>query len=254
MSDVDERSEGFGNGVPDPLAAGAMGKAGKKSGAGKVEKVQKVNITRDRTDEQVLQFNLDGGLELVWDEDSFRELPETVERQLSYQNLKNYLKVQFDARQKAGKAAGVVAVDNPLNPLGMNSDFRLRIRQRAGWHQCWKTPGNELDAALGGPYRQVRRPKDTGEKDKYGEVVPEKVEPGYENGEVLKIMDENGKVELVAVECPQGLYEEYLEYMARKSRGMYSANEEKFEQNIEELNRKLDKDHRIGVINEREGR
>jgi len=258
---IEDRSQQFGNIIDDPLTgqdAGAgeatppaNGKPNaKKSGATKVEKPQMISITLDRTNEQVLQFNMDEGLELVWDEDSFRELPEEVERQLRHANLKNYLKVQFQVKQKAEKAAGLVKIDNPLNPLGMNTEFRLRIRARRGWHQCWKTPGNELDAALAGPYKQIRKQKDTGRKDQYGEAILEKQEPGYENGEVLKLMDENGKVELVAVECPLELYDKYLEYMAEKSRRMYSANKNKFAENVEELNRKLDKDKRMKVIDE----
>lgn len=227
--------------IEDPLG---------KSGAVKTEKAQKVSIVSGRSDEQVLQFNMDKGIEMVWDVDDFRELSETVEKQLTHKNLKNYLSVQFQRKERAKKAAGSVVIDNPVNPLGMNSDFRLRIRERRGWHQCWKTPGLELDAALGGPYKQVRKLKETGQKDKYGEAILEKVEPGYENGEVLKLMDENNKVELVAVECPLELFDKYLEYMAEKSRLMYSANKNRFADNVEELNRKVDKDHRMKVIDE----
>jgi len=231
--------------VEDPLAKPA---GTGKSGVAKQEKRQKVEVGFDRTDEQVLQFNLDKGIELVWPEEGFRELSETVERQLSHDNLKNYLKAQFKAKEKAKKAT--VEISNPVNPLGMNSDFRLKIRERKGWHQCWKSPGLELDAALAGPYRQIRKQKETGAKDKYGEAVLEKQEPGYENGEVLKLMDENNKVELVAVECPNELFEKYLEYMAEKSRLMYNANKGRFAENVEELNTKLDRDHRMKVIDE----
>lgn len=232
--------------IENPLE---MGGTEQDSGAMKAEKGQQVLVNVDRSNEQVLQFNLDKGIELVWDELSFRELPEEVERQLSYKNLKNYLVVQTKVKEKAKKAAGVVRIENPINPLGMNSEFRLRIRERRGWHPCWKTPGLELDAALAGPYTQVRKLKVEG-KNKDGSDKFEKVEPGYETGEVLKLMDENGKVELVAVECPLEMFEKYREWMAAKSRQMYGANKDRFAENVEQLNTKLERDKRMKVIDE----
>ena len=259
MSDLEDRSESFGTLAANPLEQGAATPDDKpeeqKSGVIKAEKKQIVQVSRDRTNQEVLQFNMDSGIQLAWDPEDFRELPPEVERQLEFDNLKSYLKAQFIAREKAKVAAATkVEISNPLNPLGMNSEFRLKIRERKGWHQCWKTPGNELDAALAGPYRQVRNQallKDKEGKqvyDKHHQMRYEDKEPGYENGDVLKLMDENGKVELVAVECPQELFEQYLEYMAEKSRMMYGANKDKFVENVEELNRGLKKDNRMQVL------
>ena len=264
MSDIEEdRSQSFGTLGNNPLEAkdgsdeqNMEGKPGKaKSGVKRPEPVQNVKVSRDRTNEQVLQFNADPGMVLQWDPEDFRELPPEVERQLTFDNLKNYLKAQYVAKEKATAAAATrVEVANPLNPLGMNSEFRLRIRERRGWHQCWKTPGMELDAALAGPYRQVRKQalaKDKEGKqlyDKHHQMLYEDKEPGYENGDVLKLQDENGKTELVAVECPAEMFEKYLEYMAEKSRLMYGANKNRFVENVEEMNRHLDSDKRIGVM------
>ena len=264
MSDEMDRSESFGTLGANPLEQQVAGTdhpmtdatSSVKSGVKKVETPQIITISRDRTNEQVLQFNMDTGIRLAWDPDDFRELPEDVARQLTYDNLKSYLKTQYVVKEKAATAAaaGRIEVRNPINPLGMNSEFRLQIRARKGWHQCWKSPGNELEAALAGPYKQVR--KQALKKDKDGKQVYDKdhqpayedAEPGQENGEVLKIQDETGKVELVAVECRQELYEEYLEYMAEKSRLMYGANKGKFVENVEEINKNLKRDNRMKVL------
>jgi len=252
MSDMDTEAgmEGLpenpllSNGRVTPPKSTAM----QESGVGNAETRQKVTIGFDRTNEEILQFNMDSALEMVWDSGDFRELPQNVERSLTFDNLRNYLKTQFKVAEEAKKAGRATRVEPLINPLGMNSDFRLRIRARRGWHQCWKTPGMELDAALAGPYKQVRKLKETGKKDRNGDPVLENAEPGYESGEVLKLQDENNKVELVAVECPQEQYEAFLEWMAAKSRGMYSANEDRFEENVEQLNKKLDRDKRMKVL------
>lgn len=228
-----------------PLETGSE----EKSGVGKVEKVQKVKIGFDRTDEQVLQFNQDTEVELIWDEDDFRELSEAVERQLRYQNLKNYLTVKVKNESKAKKALEVQAV-SLVDPLGMNADYRLKIRPRRGWHQCWKSPGMEFDSAMAAGYKQVRKRKATGKKDKYGEDILENVEPGYENGEVLKIMTEDGKVELIAVEVEEQRFRDHLKWMSEKSTSMYRGNKQRFNENVEELNRRLDPDKRMRVIDE----
>lgn len=219
------------------------------SGVGIVETRQKVIITFDRTDEQVLQFNMDKNLVLNWDEDRFRELPETVTRQLSYENLVAYLVVQTHVKEKKeGKKKPSKIEVQSINPLGMNTSYRLRIRERSGWHQCWKAPGGELEAALAGPYKQIRKQKATGKKDAYGEEVLETEEPGYENGEVLKILNDENKVELVAVECTEEVFKAGMEWQAKESRSRYRANTDKFTTTIEEINTGLSKDHKMKVL------
>ena len=225
------------------------GKVG-DNGVGGKEMRQTIKVGVDMEDGQVLVWNVDKDVVLVWDEEGFRELPESVERQLRHENLKNYLVVQVKVKERASKAIQGPKMSGLIDPLGMNTEFRLRIRARRGWHQCWKTPGNELDAALAGPYRQVRKQKESGAKTVYGEVVLEKEDAGYENGEVLKLMDENAKVELVAVECPEELFQGHLGWMAEKSRQMYDGNKSRFRENVETLNVKLERGKRMTVIDD----
>jgi len=109
----------------------------------------------------------------------------------------------------------------------MNSSYRLKIRPRRGWHQFWKSPGVDFEMAIAGPYKKVRKQKDGEEQ-----------EPGYENGEVLKLLDGEGKVELIAVECLLEMYEKHLEAMARKSSRMLVGAKEDFFRATEEINRR----------------
>jgi hypothetical protein len=228
----------------------------KDNGVRKAASKQKITITVDRTNEQVLVFNQDKDIELVWVEDSFRELPEEVERQLRHDNLKRYLIVQTLVSEKAKRAVSEPKIESMIDPLGMNSDFRLRIRSRRGWHQCWKTPGNEFDAAMQGPYKQVRKQAEMKGKDgkavldKWGQPKLEEKEAGEENGEVLKLIGEDGKVELIATECPQELFGKHVEWMAEKSRAMYDSNKDKFRESVETLNVNLEKSKRMKVIDD----
>lgn len=230
----------------------------KENGVTKTETVQKILVSIDKTNEQVLQLNMDEGIRLVWDGDDFRDLPEAVEKQLRHENLKSYWVAQTKAREKGKRALQSLKLESPLNPLGMNTESRLKIRERVGWHQCWKSPGGELDAALAGPYRQVRKQallkgKDGKQVlDKWNQPKEEEKAPGEENGEVLKLLDENQKVELVAVECPLELYLQYLQWMSDKSRSMYLGNKARFSENVEQLNRNLKRDMRMKVIDEAE--
>ena len=216
-----------------------------ESGVRKPVHAQKVLVKVDMNDEQVLQFNQDKEVELVWSEDGFRELSETVEKQLSFENLKRYFAMQYVVKERAKKAAGSFKVlEDPMNPLGMNADFRLKIRERPGYHQCWKSPGQEFDAAMAGPYTQVHKQADLANGKKENKPA------GEENGEVLKLIDGNGKVELIAVECKLELFEQFKEFMAAKSRQMYRGNKETFTSSIETLNRATSKQNRLKVIDE----
>ena len=204
----------------------------KENGVAEVEKVQIVNVNFDKSDEAVLQLNLDKGFVLEWSHESFRKLPEKVWKQLKPENMRNYLKAEgiFEAVYRVNNAERVEVVDNPFNPIEGNADYRLKIRERKGWHGAWKAPGIELDSALLGPYVQVRKPKE-GTKE----------QPGEETGEVLKILDSEGKVEAVAVECREDAIKKYKEWMSQQSRKRYDGIKSEFAAGVSSINRGLSK-------------
>lgn len=217
-----------------------MAKA-KKSGVGSAEIGRSMLISIDISDELVIEYNKKEGVRLSWDPFAFRALPNEVVVQLTEENREAYYRAKLQADERAREAERATARDlEVFSPLEMNASHRLNIRARRGWHQCWKAPGVEFDLAMAGPYKQVR-------KQKEGETA----EPGYENGEVLKLFDGDGKVELIAVECPAELYEQHLEAMARKSSRMLVGAKEDFFQATEEINRKQGNKHaRITAMDE----
>jgi hypothetical protein len=211
-----------------------------ENGSAVVEQVQRVTVGIDRNNEQVLQLNMDNGVELVWEPGNFRKLPESVVNALGKENLKRYLKAEVLAEEASRKAAKrVQVVGNPLmrNPLSGYSEYREEIRARRGWHQCWANPGRDFDEKMRGPYKQVRKPTDAQEKEGF--------EPGEENGEVLKRMDGEGKVEAIALECPQHLFEQYLQWMSDKSSLKRTEIKNDFFGKVEGINRDLPRDKRI---------
>lgn len=217
--------------------------APKENGSAGVEQRQKVTVGVDRNNEQVLQLNIDTGVQLVWDPKDFRKLPNAVVDQLSRENLKAYLKAEGAA--EALKPQGKVEVmRNPLlsNPLSGYAESREFIRARRGWHQYWANPGRDFDERMRGPYRQVRVPTDEQKKAGY--------EPGEENGEVLKRLDGEGKVEAIALECPQDQYEAYLQWMADASGLAKTTVKRNFAKRVEEINRDLPADMRVGLVDD----
>jgi len=220
-------------------AAGIEAKV-KENGAGKVEQGQVVAVDVDKSDSEILQLNLDKKVQLVWGAGQFRKLDEAVWKQLSPDNMKEYLKAEavFDMEQKAIASTKVEVLTDPFDPVEGDSNFRLKIRPRKGWHQCWKSPGMEFEAAMSGPYKQVRKPTEQQKKEKF--------EPGYEDGEVLKIIDGKGDVELIAVECPEELFEKHKEYISQKSVRRFQKITEDYATGIEGINREMKrKDGRI---------
>jgi hypothetical protein len=201
-----------------------------KTGVAGTEQAQKKLVGIDVSDQQILQFNMMDDVELVWEGDAFRKLSEEVQNQLKPENLKRYLRADLAAEEKAEAFIRKTRVSNPFNPLQGEAEAREYIRARPGWHQCWKNPGREYDAAIMGPYKPIRKQKDGEEK-----------EPGYEEGEVLKRVDADGKVEAIAVECPQELFEQYLTWMDSESTRRYKGLTEDFIGGIEEINRKTSK-------------
>jgi hypothetical protein len=220
-------------------AAGIEAKV-KENGAGKVEQPQIVVVDVDRSDSEILQLNLDKKVQLTWSTGLFRKLDEAVWKMLSPDNMKEYLKAEavFDMEQKAIASTRVKVLTDPFDPIEGDSNFRLKIRARRGWHPCWKSPGMEFEAAMSGPYKQVRKPTK--------EQIEKGFEPGYESGEVLKIIDGKGDVELIAVECPEELFEQHKEYISQKSVRRFQKITEDYASGIEDINRGMKrKDGRI---------
>lgn len=212
----------------------------KENGAVKMEQPQIVAVSVDRSDSEILQLNLDKKVQLVWSVERFRKLDEAVWKQLSPDNMKEYLKAEavFDMEQKAIASTKVEILTDPFDPVEGDSNFRLKIRARKGWHQCWKSPGMEFEAAMAGPYKQVRKPTEQQKKDGY--------EVGYESGEVQKIVDGKNDVELIAVECPEELFEKHKEYISQKSVRRFQKITEDYASGIEDINRGMKrKDGRI---------
>lgn len=213
-----------------------------KKGVPKMENTKKVSISVDDTDEMVLRLNGQEGTILIWDPSSFRELKDEVVKMLSKENMENYFKALFANKAEATKASKAILSD-VFSPLETRSGYRLKIRPRRGWHSCWKSPGADFDGAMAGPYTQVREPTAQQEKDGYV--------PGEESGEVKKLLDGEGKVELIAVECRQELFEQHLEAMSLKSARMYSDVKQGFFKATEEINRQVGgRDCRITPVDE----
>jgi len=207
-----------------------------------VEQMEKVVVSLDKSNEVVLQLNMDAKVRLEWDYLAFRKLPEAVVEKLRPDNMRAYLVAETKAEDRAKAQAAVKVVRNPLSPLSGYSEAREFVRKRSGWHQCWANPGRDFDAKMRGPYRQVREP--TAEQKKSG------YEPGDESGEVLKRFDGEGKVEAIALECPQKLFDEYLEWMSAQSGDRRQGVKADFFSAMENINRELPRDARIKPIDD----
>lgn len=204
---------------------------------------QTYEVKRDTADEKVLQLNVDSNVVMTWSEDSFRELPESVELQLKPQNMRNYLKVKMtvEARIKNVEERAIVSNDDDLDDMEFMADYRLRTRERRGWHTYWAAPGPDFDRCIAsGHYKQIRK-----------QLEDEDQDPGYENGEVLKLLDGEGKVELIALECPMEYYQKRIQRMATKSQERYAANKEAFASVVEEeINVRAPREARMNVYDE----
>ena len=202
-----------------------------KSGAVEAEQVQDVVIGIDRSDVVVLQLNTDKGLRMVWDADDFRKLGDEVVEGLRPDNMKNYLRAEalWSSREHIRNAHKVEVIENPFAPLGNEYEYKEYVRPRKGWKQAWKNPGRDLDAALVSVYQVVKKKGKESEK------------AGEETGETLKRLDSEGKVEAVAVECRMEHYQQYLEWMAQKSRGRFEGIKNDFGASVEDLNRNMGK-------------
>jgi hypothetical protein len=211
-----------------------------------VEQRSEIVVGVDRTDEQVLNLNLDEGVKLVWDAADFRKLPAAVVDQLRRENLVAYVKAESAAeaaeRYERSREPKQVGPKRQLDPLGMYAAHRMQSLEpkahiEAGWHLYWAAPGQDFETKIAGQYRQVRKQRD-GEDEPVGE----------ENGEVIQIKDGDGKVELILLECPEKLFQEHLQWQSAQSRQQFEAVGDTFEGSIEELNRGLKKKERMRVL------
>ena len=214
-----------------------------------VVQVQTVQVNIDMSDERILQFNQDEKVELVWSEKSFRELPKVIENQLRLDNFKSYVICQQKVKDAAKKAAtSITGFEKPKMTLKDFASYRLQTRNRPGWHSYWAAPGADFDMRMAiGAYKQIRKHK----VDASGNDLEPDVEAGMETGEVLKIFDGDGKVELIALECPEEFYQEVINEMSDSSVARYKSQNENFAQTIEEeVNVHVKKEQRVKVYGE----
>ena len=215
---------------------------------GQAERKEVIYATVDKTDEQILALIQDDGVELDFDYRSFRKLPESIVGKFDMETLKRYWIAESKAKDYAERAAGEVKIiENPLGSSQSAFEHRLRIRTRKGWHGYWANPGADFDRCMAsGMYKQVRRP--TEEQEKKG------FEVGEENGEVVKRLNAEGKVEAIALECREEHYQQYLQWMDQQSSLRYGAIKENYMTNVDGINRDIkDRSARIRPLDLNEG-
>lgn len=206
-----------------------------------VKSKREVVVTLDTSEAEVLQLDLDTDVLLKFDSANFKRLPESVVKELRYENGRAYhiaLGAALNPRPDATKQR----IDFS-SPLDIGSERALEIRKRPGWHQCWimgtQVNGNdgEVDLYKEVGYRPVRKAKTPNEN------------PGEETGDIVKRRD-FGKSEMVAMEVPEELYQKHIHAKALESVGKYKANKEQFYQNVEQENAKLRKEARVRVVDD----
>lgn len=208
-----------------------------------VKEKKEVLITVDTTEGDVLKLNLDSGVLLKFDSEDFKELPESVVRELRYENQKAYFVALGAKRNPRVEAQGKPEFDFE-SPLDAGAEEQNAIRKRKGWHQAWimgKTVSGgegevEMRKSLG--YKVIRRP------------AAGKTElPGEESGDIVKRSD-FGKSELVAMEIPDGIFQKHLEAMAKQSTASYMGMKRQFAKNVEVLNSRRPKSSRVGIVDD----
>lgn len=160
----------------------------------------------------------------VLSEEIIRELPYKmaqgffVERQKELDGMK-----PAEPRIEYGKMIG-----------GANSELVDKLlRPRRGYHQTWRTP-DQFDESLRYGYTQIRENR----RDSYGNFC-ETAEPGYEQGEVIKLKTGDGKVELIAMEIPLRVIEEHNQAVSNLSNQAYEGNKEMLIEKIDRINADL---------------
>lgn len=206
-----------------------------ESGANGMEQRSTKLISIADTDELILQYNQMADLDLDWDRGAFRRLKPEVQEQLRADNLRRYVKAEIRADEEAKKAASVKVVSNPMNPITGYADYAEYIRPRKGWHQAWKNAGRDYEAAIMGPYKPVREPTEKQKKEGY--------EPGEESGEIKKRVEDDGnkRTDVIAVECPQEIFEQYINYMAEASSNRFTQIQETYAGELEQINRNVNR-------------
>lgn len=225
MSEEDKSEE---NAVNVEDQGSSEGKSGAKKVSKAVKKPKKMVARVDSEPLDIIEWCKEGG-EIVFDANDLPKLTEEELEQLPWYAVKQYKQELRKVEEKA--AQGISEIET----LSGNASTKLRIRERRGWHQVWKRP-DQFQDALDKGYVQVRKPKKEGEK------------PGYEKGEVLKILKGTGDVELIAMEIPQEKKDQHVKAMTAKSRRAYKSNKEGFAASVEEVNRQVPKESRVKVI------
>jgi hypothetical protein len=186
-----------------------------ESGEGKgAEKPLRVRVTMDTGIEKILQLD-DEGVEIEWAAESIPELEEATVKKLSYLNKQRYFVRMAEAKRAAAKAAveelSGAGPRMARDPLGELQRKRKKLRARAGWHQT-TVRGDQFDAAVThGMFVQIRE-KAAGHPEE---------KPGEETGEVVKIKEGEDRF-LIAVECPEEVWQKHLEFGSYESHARYS--------------------------------
>ena len=134
------------------------------------------------------------------------------------------------------QAKNIAALRSPL----MRSSNKLFLRLRKGWHQTW-IDADDVEAVKD-VYAFIRKP-----------AKPEE-EAGRESGEILKIREDRDHA-LVAMECPEALYQEHLKIMSAQSHSRYSDQNDTWQEYLSGKNRDLGsrQEHLQGKVTMEEG-
>lgn len=210
----------------------------KKERSDKVESVEKKVVTVDISVEDVLKYNQDKKIVLIWDHTNFAELPEAVVNDLREENKRNYLQAKgvFDFIKKDSQREEDDIVKNIISPLEDQIGYhthKLELRKRPGYHQCWKRP-EEVEYAKSAGYSLVR---DLDDKQR---ASGKEVEAGRENGEIKKIRKsaKTGVVmdELIAMEIPEEIYRKHQLAVSARSKLRYRNIKDTFRKEAETVN------------------
>jgi hypothetical protein len=187
-------------------------------GEGTAKEPVRVRVNLDTPVEKIVQFDSEGA-ELVWDADSIPDLEETVIRKLSYENAKRYFPALAEAKRRRvrkmiEKETGAGAPFAVRDLLKFQTK-KLKVRGRRGWYQTWVRGDQFDDAVTEGNFVQVRKCAKEHPAEK----------PGEETGEVLKIKEGEDRF-LIAVECPDELWEQHLRAMSYLSHQKYAHDQE----------------------------
>ncbi len=208
------------------------------------DKEKVVQVTLDMGEQRVVEL-IEDGFQIGFSGDDFLELSDRVVDLLDRKSLQRYFiaktKVIMDKREGDVKrpdyARSPVHEYDVSDPMRHSVTDSLKdVRKRGGWHICWKDP-RDLDACLRVGYKQVRDPD-----KKQQELIDSKKKvkedfAGEEKGEV-KMIGRRDNPELIAMECPQDLFDQHMFAVGYASSGRHAENKEEF----------FEKARRAGVI------